>query len=498
MNKLFHTLALSIPVFSLLGLSCQEKTNQNKPNILFVFADDQTFNTLGALNPEIHTPNLDQLVKNGTLFIQAYNQGSYSPAVCVASRAMLITGTNLWKSAGYNDAGSRWNRSFSDDSRAGTIPRTEAPGYWPLEMKEAGYETYFTGKWHISQPANELFDQVGIVRGGMPGQTETRYRRKFINGEPETWHPWDTIFGGFWQGGTHWSEVIYQETRDFLIQSSENSDPFFMYIAFNAPHDPRQSPKEYVDMYPLDKISVPENFLPEYTYSEEIGSGRNLRDEKLAPFPRTEYAVKKNIQEYYAIITHMDYQIGRILDELRKTGQDKNTYIIFTADHGLAVGDHGFLGKQNMYDASMRVPLIITGPNVKKDFRNDEFVYLQDIVPTAYEIAGAPKPDYVDFHSLLPMATGQTDQSAYKAVYGAYMDTQRMIRNEKYKMIIYPVANVVRLYDIENDPREINDLASDTDYKPIMDELFQEFQKLQNDVSDPMDVTTFYENFFAN
>jgi len=93
-----------------------------------------------------------------------------------------------------------------------------------------------------------------------------------------------------------------------------------MYIAFNAPHDPRQSPKEYVDMYPLDKISVPESFLPEYPYSEEIGSGRDLRDERLAPFPRTEYAVKKNIQEYYAIISHMDYQIGRILDELEKTG----------------------------------------------------------------------------------------------------------------------------------------------------------------------------------
>jgi len=164
----------------------------------------------------------------------------------------------------------------------------------------------------------------------------------------------------------------------------------------------------------------------------------------------------------------------------------------------LGVGDHGFTGKQNMYDASMRAPLIVTGPNMKKDFQIDEFVSLQDIVPTSLEIAGAPKPDYVDFHSLLPMAAGQANQSAYDAVYVAYMDTQRMIINEKYKMIIYPVANVVRLYDIQNDPWETNDLASDTDYKQVMDELFLEFRKLQKDVSDPMDVTTFYENFFAN
>lgn len=489
---------MSIPLISTLCMSCQEQPNQTTPNIIFIFADDQGPSDFGALNPEIHTPHLDRLVKNGTLFTQAYNQGSFSPAVCVASRAMLITGTNLWKAAEYSDSGRNPGTNIPKEMPHYTLPRTEAPWYWPLEMKAAGYDTYFTGKWHINQPAIDLFDYVGTIRGGMPRQTEERYNRKFIEGKPDTWHPWDTIFGGFWEGGTHWSEVVFEETRDFLQLSGKSSNPFFMYISFNAPHDPRQSPKEFVDMYPLDKISVPESFMPEYPYAEEIGSGRTLRDERLAPFPRTEYAIRRNRQEFYAIISHMDHQIGRILEELRKTGQDKNTYIIFTSDHGLAVGDHGFLGKQNMYDASMKVPLIIVGPDVKKNYRTDQFVYLQDIVPTTLEIARTPKPQHVDYHSLLPMATGKADRSAYDAVYGAYMGTQRMIRNEKYKMIIYPVPNVVRLFDMENDPFEMHDLASEPDYKPIMDQLFEKFKKLQAEMSDPIDITPYYESFFAN
>ena len=115
-------------------------------------------------------------------------------------------------------------------------------------------------------------------------------------------------------------------------------------------------------MYPVENITLPVPFLAEYPYKDSIGCGRSLRDEKLAPFPRTENAVKVNRREYYAIITHMDAQIGRILDGLEKSGMANNTYIVFSADHGLGCGHHGLLGKQNMYDHSIRVPWIIAGP----------------------------------------------------------------------------------------------------------------------------------------
>jgi arylsulfatase A-like enzyme len=165
-----------------------------------------------------------------------------------------------------------------------------------------------------------------------------------------------------------------------------------MYIAFNAPHDPRQSPKEYVDRYPLDRISMPRSFVPEYPFNEAMASGRKLRDEKLAPFPRTEYSVKVNRQEYYAIITHMDDQIGRILDALEKSGQADNTYLFFSADHGLAVGRHGLMGKQNLFDHSVRVPLMLVGPGVPAGEKRDASVYLQDIMATSLELAGAERP----------------------------------------------------------------------------------------------------------
>ena len=223
---------------------------------------------------------------------------------------MLVTGRFLWNA----------NKVY-----AATEKERQAGRFWPEYMKQAGYETYFTGKWHIKANASKAFDHAKHVRGGMPNQTPFGYNRPLL-GKTDPWSPWNKKFGGFWKGGKHWSEVVGDDAVGFLNQASKSDQPFFMYIAFNAPHDPRQSPKEYVEKYPLDKISVPLNYQNEYPFKDGIGCGRGLRDEKLAPFPRTKYAVKVHRQEYYAIITHMDAQIGRILAALKKTGQAKNMW----------------------------------------------------------------------------------------------------------------------------------------------------------------------------
>ncbi|HRX83278.1 MAG TPA: sulfatase-like hydrolase/transferase, partial [Pirellulaceae bacterium] len=270
----------------------------SRPNILFIFADDQTYESIHALgNDEIETPNLDRLVRSGTTLTHAYNQGGFHGAVCVASRTMLVSGRYLWHAQQLEQ----------------TIRQPEETGrLWPRLMKKQGYDTYFTGKWHIKADANEVFDVAQNVRGGMPQQTPEGYDRP-IEGQPDKWSPSDPKFGGFWEGGKHWSEVVKDDAVGYLETAAKSDNPFFMYIAFNAPHDPRQSPQEYVDRYPLSKIKVPGDFMPEYPFKDEIGCGKSLRDEKLAPFPRTEYSVKVNRQEYYAIITHMDHQIGLIL-----------------------------------------------------------------------------------------------------------------------------------------------------------------------------------------
>ncbi|HUT08932.1 MAG TPA: sulfatase-like hydrolase/transferase [Thermoguttaceae bacterium] len=466
------TTALVLAFSLALADRASAKAPQNRPNILFVFADDQCFETLHALgHPLIETPNLDRLVQRGITFTEAYNQGSWSGAVCVASRTMLNTGRFLWRA-------DRVYNTAEQERQAGR--------FWSEYMKAAGYDTYMTGKWHVKADAEKAFDYVTNVRGGMPNQTPEGYDRP-IEGQPDPWSPWDTKFGGYWAGGKHWSEVLGDDAISFLGQAARRDKPFFMYLAFNAPHDPRQSPKEYVDKYPLEKVDVPVNFLPEYPFKDAIGCGKGLRDERLAPFPRTEYAVKVNRQEYYAIITHMDAQVGRILDALEKSGKAENTYIFFSADHGLAIGHHGLMGKQNLYDHSVRVPLIVCGPDVAQGKKLDAPVYLQDIMPSTLELAGVEKPDHVQFKSLMPLVRGEAEKS-YDAIYGAYLAVQRSVKQDGYKLLLYPKIAKARLFHVQEDPYEMKDLADDPQYKPLMKKLFARLLELQEETGDELDL----------
>jgi arylsulfatase A-like enzyme len=455
--------------------SCDQEPE--KPNILFILADDQCYNTINELgNHEVITPTLDELAREGTVFSTAYNMGGWHGAVCVASRTMFATGRHLWRA----EQAEKKLEALADSGQL-----------WSLEMENLGYDTYMTGKWHVKIDPAKIFTTAGTKRPGMPNDTPEGYNRP-LHENDTTWRPWDTKFEGFWKGGTHWSEVVANETMDFLDSAALSENPFFMYVAFNAPHDPRQSPKEYVDMYDLDDISIPGSFMPEYPYKDDIGCGWGLRDEKLAPMPRTEYSVKVNRQEYYAIITHMDYQISRILERLEETGQADNTYIFFSADHGLSVGHHGLIGKQSMYDHSMRPPMIIVGPDIPKGEKREMSVYLQDIMPTVIEYAGGVVPEYVEFSSLKSLIEKEKSESFYPEVYGAYMDLQRMIRKDDYKLIVYPYAGVKRLFNLMDDPQEMVDLAADPDQMERIDEMFANLEELQVSMGDTLVLAEFF------
>jgi len=447
---------------------------KGKPNILFILADDQTYTSIRALgNREIQTPNLDRLVEAGTTFTHAYNQGAWHGAVCVASRCMLNTGRFLWNA-----------RTL--DSSVKLAREVAAGRFWPKILATAGYQTYMTGKWHVKIAPEKAFDTVRDPRPGMPKQTPQGYDRPKIS-EFDPWKPWDKKRGGYWEGGRHWSEVVGDHGVRFLSQAARSDKPFFMYLAFNAPHDPRQSPKSYVDKYPLDKIRVPNNYWEQYPYMDAMGCSKKLRDERLAPFPRTKYAVKVNRREYYAIISHMDAQVGRILDALEDSGKADNTYVFFTSDHGLAVGHHGLMGEQNLHDHSVRVPLIVTGPAVPNDKRITTPVYLQDVMPATLELAGVDKPDYVQFKSLMPVIRGKRE-SNYDAIYGGYMTLQRMVTQGDFKLILYPKAKAVLLFNIKEDPDEIRNLAADPKFKAAAKALFTKLLDLQKQTGDTLDL----------
>lgn len=459
-------LGLLLCVDPLLANDTEGSTD--KKNILFIFADDLSYDSVGASgNQEVKTPNIDSIARSGMRFTRAYNMGAWGGAVCVASRTMLNTGRFVWHAE---------KLDLKQEMAAG---RT-----WAQLMKSAGYETYFTGKWHVRLKPADLFDHVGHVRGGMPKQTKEGYNRPKPGND---WTPWDPSKGGFWEGGKHWSEVVGDDAVGFLNQAKASEKPFFMYIAFNAPHDPRQSPKEFVDQYPADQIRVPKNFLSKYPFQDEIGCGPGLRDARLAPFPRTEGAVQVHRQEYYAIITHMDREIGRILKALDETGKGDSTYVFFTADHGLACGHHGLMGKQNMYEHSMRVPFFVRGPGVKSGSSSKANIYLQDVMATSLDIAGTGKQDHVAFQSVMPIIGGQrTDQ--YKSVYGGYKQLQRMVIQDDWKLIMYPTVNAKRLYHLADDPLEMKDLANDPAQAARIKTLTAEFRRLQKVTNDSLTV----------
>ena len=466
-------------LFSLLPLSSAAK---NKPNILFIFADDQCYETVRELGlTDIDTPNLDRLMNSGTSFTRAYNMGSWSGAVCVASRHMLNTGRFLWDAE-------KASQKAEDERTAGR--------WWSEYMKKAGYRTYMTGKWHVRAKAENCFDVVRNLRGGMPNQTPEGYNRP-LAGKPDPWSPYDPKFEGFWKGGKHWSEVIAEDALFFFEEAKEHQDekPFFAYIAFNAPHDPRQAPKSFIDNYPLNRVKIPKSFLTEYPYKNEIKCPHNLRDERLAPMPRTKHSIKVNRQEYYAIITHMDEQIGRILDGLKSSGMEKNTYIFFSADHGLGVGHHGLLGKQNLYEHSTRVPFIVSGPGVPKNKRVSSPIYLQDIMPSTLAIAGVKKPNHVQFKNIMPLATGKTKIPPYKEIYGAYLDAQRSITINNMKLLVYPNVPTVRVYDINKDPFELNDIAKTKHGRAITLKLFPRLIKLQQEMGDELNLSKSFPEF---
>ncbi len=442
-----------------------------RPNILLLYTDDQTFDSIRALgNREIRTPNLDRLVAAGTAFTACYNMGGWHGAVCVASRTMLQTGRFLWEANAVE-------KSLKAEAQRRLL--------WPQLMHDAGYRTLMTGKWHVSGVRPEaLFDEARNVRGGMPSSGDAAYERP-KEGAPDLWQPWDESRGGHWTGGRHWSAVTADDAIAFLQQPRAAAQPFFIYAAFNAPHDPRQSPRAFVEQYPPDTLALPPNFLPANPHKDAIGCPHSLRDERLAPDPRTPHAVRVHRSEYYALITYLDEQLGRVLDALEASGQAANTVVFLTSDNGLSVGQHGFMGKQNMFEHSLRVPLLAAGPGIPKGQRVNEPVYLQDIMPTALELAGAPVPGHVRFKSLLPLLRGGKGPH-YAAIYGAYMQLQRMVRVGDRKLIWYPQPNAFLLFDLAADPHECRDLAADPAHAPALAELKARLAEQMRDLNDPL------------
>lgn len=450
--------------------------SDTRPNFLFIICDDLMFRTIHALNnSEVHTPNIDRLMASGHAFTHCFHQGSWSGAVCLPSRTMLNSGLTAFHAEDGIDEVHTWGQTLGN----------------------AGYDTYICGKWHLDTTVlQRSFKEMGPIGPGMLPSTPMNGAAYNRPRPGDTWEPWDESLKGHWIHTNLWvnqnpdrichSAAIYTDCFiDHLLNKAAKRDsPFFMYLGFNSPHDPRQAPREYVDLYPQDKIKVPPDFLPEHPFDQ---GDFKIRDELLAPFPRTPADVQLHRREYYALITYTDYQIGRILDALEQSAKASNTYVILTADHGLAVGEHGLMGKQNMYECSIRMPLIVRGPGITPGRRTDELVYQHNMYATTCELAGIPIPRTVEFPSIAPLLRGE-DRPVYDAVFSYYKGYQRMTRTKTHKIIVYPQIQRVQVFDIENDPWEMHDLSTDPSAAGLKKDLMQRLKEFQKELGDKLDL----------
>jgi arylsulfatase A-like enzyme len=378
---------------------------QRRPNVLFLFTDDQRADTIAALgNRHIITPNLDRLARSSFVFNNAYCMGSNSPAVCLPSRNMLLSGRSYFRFEKY---ASGTDPNFADS------------------MKESGYFTYHHGK--LGNTAREIHKRFDSSRYLKDKEDRT-------SGEP--------------------GREIVDTAVDFL-RSRKDTRPFFFYLAFANPHDPRVAARRYLDLYRPEQIPLPRNYLPEHPFDN---GELKVRDEQLAPWPRTEDEVRKQLRDYYAVMTGLDFHIGRLLNTLRELRLYDDTIIIYSADNGLAMGSHGLMGKQSLYEHSMKVPLMFSGPGIRRG-RSDALVYLLDIYPTVMDLVGGRRPAGLDGISLQPVIRGSA-KGGRASLFTSYRDVQRAVRDERWKLIRYPKIDKTQLFDLESDPFETRDLAS--------------------------------------
>ncbi len=434
-----------------------------RPNFVFILADDMRPDAIDA----VRTPNLDRLAREGTSFPRAI----VGYPICHVSRAEILTGRCAFRT-GVQYRGTRLDPKLA---------------LWPETLRSAGYHTWFSGKWHNDgQPKQRgfestggLFSSGGAGRGGEmadhAGRRATGYTGwtfKTDEGRVES------------EKGVGLTPDTDRHIADGAIALLRRMprEPFFLQVSFAGPHDPRIWPRGYENRYSAESIPLPGNFAPVHPFDHGNAGGR---DEVLLASPRQPEEVRAELAVYFAVIANLDEQVGRIVAALRESGQWENTVLIFSSDHGLAMGSHGLTGKQNQYEHTIGVPLVMCGPGVPPGERRSAQCYLRDLFPTTCELAGIAIPPTVQGRSLVPVLRGNAS-TIYPEVFGCYTDTQRMIRDERWKLIWYPKLPRYQLFDLASDVAELHDLAPEPEHAARLATLKERLETWLKQNGDPL------------
>jgi len=430
MNRFFrYVVPLAMAIVAISGsLKAEQK---KRPNILFIIADDQSPFDLKAYDPNsaLQTPTLDKLAAGGLVFDGAYHMGSFSGAVCTPSRHMVMTGRTVWHLPNRNSK----NFDPAKSSMAGIF-------------NDAGYDTMRTCK-------------RGNSYEGANAQFTVRHDATKRGGTVET--------GSAWHG---------QQVLNYLNdrQASKDSDPFLIYFGFSHPHDTRDGTPELLAKYGAvnhkDRKSLPPanpkqpalpcNYLPAHPFHH---GHPGLRDEVSVSGvweKRDERTIRNELGREFACGENIDNQIDKVLKKLDEMGELDNTYIIYTADHGMAIGRHGLQGKQNLYEHTWRVPFIVKGPGIKPG-RVQGNIYLLDAIGTMCDLAGIDTPKTIEGKSFKPVLEGK-QETVRDVLFGVYCGGtkpgMRCVRLGDWKLIKYDVMDgkvrETQLFNLKENPNE--------------------------------------------
>lgn len=456
MMKIKSLLSVSLALAAFT--SCQEQ-NAGKPNILFILVDDMQSDAIAAWgNKDVYTPHIDRLVNEGVNFTRTYTNGALCGALSMPSRAMLMTGRGV----------------FEVQSDGMKIPENQTT--LPEQLKKNGYRTFATGKWHADKASfgRSFGEGENIFFGGMhPYETNGHCAPRLHHYDAEGKFDEEPFVGEDFS-----SKMFADAAVGFLNTTSADKQPFMAYVAFTSPHDPRVSLPDYGKRYREESLSIPDNFLPEHPFDN--GELR-IRDEMVLPAPRTPEQLKHELSLYYGMVSEVDVQIGRVLEALEKSGNRENTIIVFASDNGLAMGQNGLIGKQNLYDHSVGVPMLIIDPRKpRQGRRTDALCYLYDLYPTLCELAGVEVPPSVTGRSLKPVLDGKT-ASHREDLFLIYSNQQRALLKDGYKYIIYNVEGKIteQLFNLQKDPGEMVNLVQEEPdkaaaYKSLLNQRMQE------------------------
>lgn len=439
-----------------------------QPNIILLISDDQRSDTIAALGNEIiQTPNLDALVKRGTTFTRA----TCGNPLCVPARAELLSGQTGF--------------------RNGVHPPSNKPDLTHTTLAQAltggGYNTYWVGKWMISgRPSTRGFQESSGLFGSGKLPTETKYDAagRIVTGY-RGWMFQTDDRQLLPDRGVGLTPDIESKFADAAIEfiNRKSDKPYFLQVNFTAPHDPLLNPPGWKQIYNESDMPLPDNFRGKHPFDHGNYEGR---DELLNPWPRKKKDIQRDLATYYRVISYMDQQIGRILDALRQIDPElDNTVIIFTSDHGLALGSHGLMGKQNMYEHTIGIPLILAGAKIPTAELRSAQCYLRDLYPTICELAGVEVLPAVEATSLMPILRNEL-QEVYPFIIGYFNDKQRMIRMQNWKYIYYPMLKHEQLFHLGSDPHEIRDLANNKRTANLKNQLREEMIVWLQNHGDPL------------